>query len=294
MKIVLFGGDGQVGKEVLTRSELLNFEVRSPSIEEVDITEADQVNAYMDVVSPEVVINLAAYTAVDRAEEEQNLAFTINGEGAGNIARASAKIHARMIHVSTDYVFPGTGSKPLKEEDPADPPNVYGASKLEGEKQVREALHDRVLIVRTSSVHGQYGENFVHTMKQLFCSREEVSVVHDQIMSPTWAGWLAEVLLDLVRTNVGGVVHACSGFAISWYDFAEEIYLQLKLAECEGLKEVKLVPVPATRFPRPARRPAYSVMDTSRLTAILGRPPLDWKSGLKGHLQDLGVKKQES
>ena len=124
-------------------------------------------------------------------------------------------------------------------------------------------------------------------MKDLFCSRSEISVVNDQIMSPTWAGWLAEVLIDLAKMKATGMVHACSGAAISWHEFACEIYEQLKQAGVAGLNEMTIHPVPATEFPRPAPRPAYSVMDVSHLSALLGREPLDWKVGLKGHLEDI-------
>lgn len=287
MKIVVFGGDGQVGKEVLQRCEQLNFEVRAPDMHEVDITDSEQVSGYLHVVAPQLVINLAAYTAVDKAEEEKDLAYQVNAEGAGVIAKVSQRMNAHLIHVSTDYVFPGTEERPLREDDAVHPVNVYGASKLEGERQVREYMNEGALIVRTSSVHGQYGHNFVHAMRDLFCSRTEVSVVQDQIMSPTWAGWLAEVLLDLARLKATGLVHACSGASISWYDFAVEIYRQLQEISWEGLHDVSIKPVSSREFPRPAKRPQYSVMDVTHLSALLGREPLDWKDGLRGHIADL-------
>ncbi|MCB0334441.1 MAG: NAD(P)-dependent oxidoreductase, partial [Bdellovibrionales bacterium] len=189
----------------------------------------------------------------------------------------------RFIHISTDYVFQGTSSEPYTEEDETSPINVYGASKLAGEKGILEVLGDKATIVRTSSLHGKYGANFVHTMLELFSAREKVSVVSDQIMSPTWAGWLAGVLLDLCRIEEGGIFHACSEGALSWFEFAKAI---ADFADDDF--DVEIEPVPASTFPRPAPRPAYSVMSCEKLSKVLGRKPLSWDDGLKRHLRDIG------
>lgn len=297
MKILLFGGSGQLGHEVRTRALDLNFEVVAPVPSEVDVVEMSQVQFLTSSVKPDTVINCAAYTAVDKAEEERELAYRVNRDGVRNIARAAKEVGARVIHISTDYVFSGefpagVTPRPLREDDPTDPRNVYGASKLEGEQALLEELGDRGLVVRTSSLHGQHGENFVHTMLKLMREREVVKVVNDHIMSPTWAGWLAEVLLDLCRLELHGVVHASCAGAISWFDFAAGIREQVAPASPEVAK-VRLEPIRAEEFGRPAHRPPYSVFDCSRLSAALGRQPIPWQEGLRRHLIDLGLCKSD-
>lgn len=293
MKILLFGGSGQLGFELQKRALDLNFEVVSPVISEIDISDREQVLFLARQVKPDLVINAAAYTLVDKAEEEKEAAFLINRDGAGNVAQAAKDCNARLIQISTDYVFDGKGSSPVTESAPVNPLNVYGHSKLEGEREVQRIYPERSIIVRTSSLHGQKGVNFVHTMLDLFASRPVVKVVNDQFMSPTWAGWLAEVTLDLGRMDWNGVVHACCAGAISWYDFAEEI---LKLTEHRFAgKMPRLETTSASEFGRPAQRPQYSVLDCSLLTKIIGRKPIAWQEGLQGHLSDIGaLKKSEA
>lgn len=287
MKILLFGGSGQLGFEVQKRAFDLDFEVVSPVMSEVDITNISQVNFLTQKVRPDLVVNAAAYTAVDKAESEQDEAFKINRDGAGVVAQASREVGCRMIHVSTDYVFEGNGNTPLTERSLTNPLNVYGASKLAGEQQVLSILGKRGLVVRTSSLHGQRGENFVHTMIKLFSERELVKVVSDQWMSPTWAGWLAEVLLDLGRIECDGVVHASCAGAICWYDFAFAI-LESVRTKNENARRCKLEKTSVNEFVRPAKRPLYSVMDCTRLTSLLGRRPIPWQEGLRSHLSEIG------
>ena len=285
MKILLFGGSGQLGCEITERAKDLNFEIVFPVVSEINITEKEQVLFLTKKVQPELVVNAAAYTAVDQAEEEADDAFLINRDGAGNVALAAKEAGARMIHISTDYVFDGTATQPIKEEAAPNPLSVYGKSKLAGEHQVQEILGDRALILRTSSLHGKCGENFVHTMLNLFKEKESLSVVNDQRMSTTWAGWLAEVILDLGRIECGGIMHACCGGDITWYDFATKIY---EFVSNRLDHQIKINPVTTEEFPRPAARPKYSVLDTTKLRETLGRQPILWEDGLKGHLKDLG------
>lgn len=274
MKILLFGGSGQLGRELRDKAKDLSFDVIAPVTKEVDISDREQVTHLIKQVSPDVIINAAAYTLVDKAESERDLAFKINGEGPGIITEAASG--ARLIHVSTDYVFSGEATEPLTEQSPTGPINVYGESKLAGERAVLAGKNS--LVVRTASLHGPFGENFVHTMLKLFKEKETVSVVNDQIMSPTYAGWLAEVLLDLARMReVTGVLHAAGQGAISWFDFASEIKRQ------SGLKcEIK--PVSHTEFQRAARRPRYSALSTKALAEVLGRAAISWQEGLRLHL----------
>jgi dTDP-4-dehydrorhamnose reductase len=197
-----------------------------------------------------------------------------------------------MIHISTDYVFDGNGTEPISEEHKTNPVSVYGASKLEGEQKVLEIAGAQALVVRTSSLHGQRGVNFVHTMIDLFSKRDLVKVVSDQYMSPTWAGWLAEVLLDLGRIKCDGVVHASCAGIISWYDFAKEILDQVR-PTLENGANVRVETISASEFGRPAKRPSYSGFDCTKLSRILGRKPIPWQEGLKAHLRDIGRLQEE-
>ncbi len=291
MKILLFGGSGQLGFEILKRARALHFEVIAPVISELDITDREQVGFLCAKVRPDIVLNCAAYTAVDKAEEERSEAFRINADAAANVAQAAREAGAQLFHVSTDYVFSGTGSQPLKEGDSTGPINVYGESKLAGEVRVREIMGEGALVVRTSSLHGQHGVNFVHTMVKLMLERDVVKVVDDQFMSPTWAGWLAESMLDLCRldksqmaSKAGGLVHASGAGVCSWYDFAQEIR---GLIAPHVTVKARLEPISAAEFTRPARRPRYSAFDCGRLAMLLGRPPLGWRDGLRHHLAEI-------
>lgn len=289
MKILLFGGDGQLGYEINKRAFDLNFEIISPVISEVDISNFDQVKYLANEFKPDLIINCAAYTAVDKAETDADNAFLINKIGAKNVAMAADLVKGRLIHISTDYVFSGdAGNTPLKEDSPTDPKNVYGKSKLAGEDEALSATSGKCLILRTSSLFGLKGVNFPATMMKLFAQGGKVKVVSDQIMSPTWAGWLAEVILDLSRIRCEGVYNAsCSG-QVSWFDFAKEIYQATKLKQNypEGLE---ILPVSSAEFVRPASRPKYSVMDCSKLKKTLGRELMTWQIGLKEFLKDHGL-----
>lgn len=286
MKILLFGGSGQLGVEISKRARDLNFEIISPVQSELDISEEKQVRYLAKQVQPYIIVNCAAYTLVDKAEEENDAAFSINCEGAKNSALAAADCKCRLIHISTDYVFRGDTRAPLKEGDRCDPINVYGQSKLAGENEIRSVYPDRSLILRTSSLYGNKGVNFVRTMLDLFRTKELVKVVDDQYMSPTWAGWLAEVILDLSRLEASGLMHACCEGETNWYGFASLI-LELSRSRVEASKNLRIEPIPSAQFPRPAARPAYSVLNCDLLTNTLGRRPISWQDGLRFYLKEL-------
>jgi dTDP-4-dehydrorhamnose reductase len=291
MKILLFGGSGQLGFELKKRAADLNFSLVSPVTKEVDITESAQVKNLVESVKPDVVINSAAYTAVDKAEQEQERAFAVNADGAKCVAEACAVTGARLIHISTDYVFDGLTGSPLSEEDAVNPVSVYGRSKLQGEDYVREIVGDRGLVVRTQALYGQKGVNFVHTMLKLFGEREELKIVDDQFVSPTWAGWLAEAVLDLARLPASGVLHAsCSG-TVSWFDFASEIH-RLAAPSFAGKPMARLERTTAGELNRPARRPVFSVFDVSKISRVLQRPPMEWSDALETFLVEVGVVKR--
>lgn len=287
MKILLFGGSGQLGLEVQKRAEDLNFALVSPVISEIDITDLAQLRFLVKQVKPDLIINSAAYTNVDKAESESAEAFAINAEGAKNVALAAADSRTRLFHISTDFVFGDSITRPLVETDPTEPLSVYGKSKFEGEKNIMSVLSDNYLIIRTSSLHGRHGNNFVHRMLELFAQREELSIVSDRFMSATWAGWLAEVLLDLARIPSSGILHASCEGALSWFDFAAEI-LELARPKIPNAAKLKLLPVSGDAFPLPAKRPKYSVLDCSKLAGLLGRKPISWRLGLRAHLKELG------
>jgi len=288
VKILIFGGAGQLGFEILKRAYDLNFEVVSPVLSEVDVTNQKEVNSFTDLINPDLIINCAAYTNVDKAEEDKEAAFLLNADAAGFVAEAAKRNNARIFHISTDYVFSGNGSVPLKEEDPTGPLGIYGKSKLKGEELVQEVASDKSLIIRTSSLFGVRGINFVGTMLKLFAEKEELNVVSDQFMSPTWAGWLSEILLDLARIPSSGVLHATNGGVITWFDFANKI-LELSKDSIPNARKLKINPVSAKEFARPAPRPAFSVLDTEKLTKLVGRKPMSWEMALEEYLKDAGV-----
>lgn len=295
MKLLVFGGGGQLGYELLSRARDLRFEVLAPVMSEMDISDQSAVVKFTKSVHPAAIINAAAYTAVDKAETERDLAFAVNSTGAHNVAVAAKAVGCRLLHVSTDYVFYGDGSHPLSEIDAVNPNGVYGCSKLEGEKRIREEYPEQSVIVRTSSLHGQRGENFVHTMLKLFAERDVVKVVDDQRMSPTWAGWLAEALLDLSRIDLSGfdfssapgagLLHGSAVGDVSWFEFASAIYED---AVQTVPWKAKLERTTMAQLARPAPRPKFSVFNVSKIAKVLGRTPIGWREGLRAHLGDIG------
>ncbi|WP_199621241.1 dTDP-4-dehydrorhamnose reductase [Paenibacillus alkalitolerans] len=226
---------------------------------------------------PDAVIHCAAYTAVDRAESEPDEAYRINAAGTRNVAVAAREIGAKLTYVSTDYVFDGSGTRPYSEYDRPNPQTVYGKSKLAGEQLV-QTLHERYFIVRTSWLYGRHGNNFVKTMLKLGSERERLKVVHDQVGSPTSTLDLARFLLELVRTDYYGIYHASNAGSCSWYEFAKAIF------EESGLK-VQVDPCTTGQIPRPAPRPAYSVMDRMaiRVNGLTDLP--HWREALRQYVR---------
>jgi dTDP-4-dehydrorhamnose reductase len=257
------------------------------SREELLVEDSSGINKTFESYRPNYCINCAAYTAVDKAESEKELAFKINVEAVGLLAKASREYDCRFIHISTDYVFDGTATIPYSEESATNPQSVYGESKLEGEKLAINA-NPGSLIIRTSWVYSEFGKNFVKTMLKLMSEREEINVVNDQVGSPTYAADLAESLLQIIGTlqthyspltahlpiAIGTpIYHFSNDGIISWYDFA------LAIKELSGSK-CKVNPVPTSQYPTPARRPAYSVLDKAKIQATFGIELNDWKKSL--------------
>lgn len=281
MRVLIFGGTGMLGHSLLAAARARGYAALALSREQADIEDAEKLLYWAETFQPEAVINCAAYTKVDLAEGEgREKAFAVNGAAVRNVVAAAAAAGARLLHVSTDYVFDGTESEPYLEDAPTNPLSVYGQSKLLGE---REALTDpRALVVRTSWLFGPGGPNFVATMVRLIEEGKlPLRVVHDQEGCPTYTPYLAEALLDLVPLELTGVVHYRNRERVSWHGFAEVI------ARLWAGTAVEVEPVTTREFPRPAPRPAWSVLDVSRFEAAAGRRVEAWETGLADYLSAL-------
>jgi dTDP-4-dehydrorhamnose reductase len=287
MKLLLFGSSGQLGNDLRIRAEALNFDFFASVQNELDIRDRSQVFGLIKKIKPEVIVNAAAYTNVDLAETQPAECFAVNRDAVGIMSEAAKEFGARLAHISTDYVFDGTSEKALTETDPTNPINVYGRSKLEGENLALDILGDRALILRTAWLHGSRGSNFVQTMLRLFREKPEIKVVNDQWGSPTWTGWLAEAILDLVRLDCGGVMHAVGAGTATWFEVAKYI-LETANKNLDEEFEVNILPQTTAECARPAKRPRYSVLDTGLISKTLGREPQPWKDGIKCHLKELG------
>ena len=279
MKVLITGAGGQVGWE-LQRTVSTGIEITALHRVELDIADQAAVLSVIKELQPDLVINAAAYTAVDKAEEEVDRAYKVNVDGAANIARAVEDCSARLIHISTDFVFDGTGTKPYLPGDEPKPSGVYGASKLQGERAVMTETSGRAVILRTAWVYSVHGSNFVKTMLRLMAEREELGVVDDQVGTPTWAKELAKTIwLIAGKTDMQGTYHWTDDGKASWYDFALAIQ-----EEAYGLgllqKMIPIKPIKTEEYPTPARRPAYSVLDkTSTLEALDCKAP-HWRKSL--------------
>ena len=296
MRILLLGGNGQVGYE-LVRSLSAYGEVvattRSGQLpdgctcEVADLSDPASLPALVARVSPDLVVNAGAYTAVDRAEDERELAFKVNAEAPGALAEACARAGLPIIHFSTDYVFDGTGTCPYREDDATAPLGVYGASKWAGEQAVREsgAAHK---IFRLCWVYGPRGGNFLLTMLRLARERDVLRVVADQVGTPTPAAWIADATAQAlaVKPDATGTWHLAAGGQGSWFDFASEIVQQ---AAASGLIEraPRVEAITTAEFPTKAQRPAWSVLDTSALAADFGVSLPDWRNGVTSCLASL-------
>ncbi len=276
MRALVLGGTGMLGRAVACEGRRRGAGVLALSRAQADIADPDRLAYWCARFDPEVVFNCAAFTKVDDCERERDRAFQINGEAVANVVEAAGNCGARVVHVSTDYVFDGQGQRPYREGDPVAPQSAYGASKLVGEQA---ALDDpRSLVVRTSWLFGPDGPNFVATMLRLISEgRTPLRVVDDQVGAPTYTPFLARALWDLAAQNVRGVIHYCNREATSWCGFTRAIVASTR-------PETEVVPVTTDEFPRPAPRPRYSVLDTGRIERSLGRPVEPWLAGLSNYL----------
>jgi dTDP-4-dehydrorhamnose reductase len=274
-KIIVTGANGQLGMELRkVASSYPLFEFVFATRQELPLDNPGMIDSYIARQLPQYLINCAAYTAVDNAESEKELAYKINAEAPGVIANACKRNNVQLIHISTDYVFDGMGKTPYREVDATDPVNLYGDSKLEGEKNVMNS-DPGAIIIRTAWVYSEFGKNFVKTMLRLMAERDQISVVSDQSGTPTYAADLAEAILTIISSQQwkAGVYHFSNEGNITWYDFAVAIK-ELSGSSC------KVNPIPSSQYPTPAKRPVYSVLDKTKIRQTFGIRPKDWKESL--------------
>jgi dTDP-4-dehydrorhamnose reductase len=284
MKIVVTGSKGQLGSEIKFLSPQHEFGFIFIDLEELDLTKLDEIPTYLSTQNPDFIINCAAYTAVDRAEDEFVLADIINAKAPAKIAQYCAESGCRLIHISTDYVFDGNFKKPIEESDKPNPRSVYGKTKLAGENAILILLSN-AYIIRTSWVYSEFGNNFVKTMLRLGNEKADISVVSDQVGTPTWARDLAETILKIIhQIEVGkdhpGIYHFSNGGTISWYNFGYEI-MNLANLNC------KVHPISTSDYPTRAERPQYSVLSKSKIKSQLEINIPHWKESLKSCLNNM-------
>jgi dTDP-4-dehydrorhamnose reductase len=281
--VLVTGANGQLGKELqqLEKKWLL-FRFLFLSREDLPIHHFELVRNFFKTSKPSVLINCAAYTAVDKAEQEPLLARQVNAEAVGLLAAVCAANQCRFIHVSTDYVFDGTATSPYKEEDLTAPQSVYGQTKLEGERQALLA-NPQTVIIRTSWVYSSFGKNFVKTIIRLLQDKPQISVVQDQLGSPTFAADLANSILQIISSNnwIPGIYNYSNSGIISWYQFAEEI------GKLVG-SSTPIKGISTAEYPTPAKRPAWSVLDTSKIVSTYGVTIKDWKESLGQCIREIG------
>ena len=283
MKLLVTGAKGQLGSEIKYLSSKLDFEFEFIDREELDLSSTEAIIPLLNKINPDYIINCAAYTAVDRAEDETELAQLINVDAPREIAVFCKNNGSRLIHISTDYVFDGDFNRPINEEDNPNPQSVYGQTKLEGEKAIRQFLKD-AYIIRTAWVYSSFGNNFVKTMLRLGKEKDELNVVSDQIGSPTYARDLAAAILQIIieienGNDQPGLYHFSNDGECSWYEFASEI---MSMAELN----CKVNPIPTSEFPTKAERPKYSVLDKTKIKSRFALNIPTWSVSLQNVLKN--------
>jgi len=276
-KIVVLGSEGMLGRDLLVTlshaHEVIGFDKN-----DIDITRQRATAELLRDIAPDCVVNAAGYTDVDRCEKMVRKAFSVNGEGVKNVAKACRYVSAKLVHISTDYVFDGEKGSPYHEEDPPNPINIYGESKLMGERYVERYLDD-YLIIRTQWLYGKQGPNFVETILALAEKTVRIEVVNDQTGSPTYTSDLSRGICHLVERGVRGIFHVTNQGACSWYEFALEI---IRLSD--GVR-AEIVPVTSKALNRPAERPSFSVLDCGKFGRVTGMAMRSWRDGLRDYFR---------
>ncbi|PON18062.1 dTDP-4-dehydrorhamnose reductase [Candidatus Entotheonella serta] len=291
MKTFVVGHRGMLAQSLPLMLERSGFTVMTQGRPDVDLTHTASMSQALTTIRPDIVINAAAYTAVDQAESEPEQAYAVNGHGIQHLSETCRELGMPLIHVSTDYVFDGTSRTPYCEDDTPAPLGVYGASKWQGEAALR-TRHPQHLIVRTAWLYSHSGHNFVKTMLRLGRERDVLRVVDDQHGCLTYSLDLAEAIATMCQrirhdksTTPWGTYHFCSAGQTTWYEFAVAIFEEAKAFEPFRVREI--IPIPTTDYPTPARRPAYSVLDCSKIQSHFGITPRPWRDSLRACLQEL-------
>lgn len=291
MKVLVTGSLGMLGQDLMARLERPGFAVIGLDLPELDITGSAEVFTRLNTIKPNLVINCAAYTAVDKAESEPDKAFAVNRDGSAYLADACSRLGIPLLHLSTDYVFDGKAKQPYREDAPTNPLSVYGQSKFDGEEAVRSRLTEH-LIVRTAWLYGVHGHNFVKTILRLAREREELKVVSDQYGCPTWTGDLAEALVAMAgqihenqKLIQWGTYHFCGGAPTTWYEFAQAIVKQGRLRE--NMRAVRVLPIPTSNYPTPAQRPRWSVLECNKIQRDFHIRQRPWKEALEAMFGEL-------
>lgn len=282
MNILITGSNGQLGNEIKKlENQYPNWNFIYGDLPEIDITNKELVESIVIQNTVNAIINCAAYTAVDKAEEDKELALQVNAIGPSILAEVSQEYQLQLIHISTDFVFDGKNYQPYDEEDVTKPVSVYGLTKLEGEKMVLQRYSDAV-IIRTSWLYSSFGNNFVKTMQRLGSEKTQLNVIFDQVGTPTYAGDLADAVLKILNSNVpkAGIYHYSNEGVTSWYDFAKEI-MELSNIEC------KILPITTAMYPTPATRPHYSIMSKQKIKETFEIEIPYWKDSLKKCIDEL-------
>ena len=283
--VLVTGSGGQLGFE-LKRTVPEHITILAATRDALDISDAVAVNTFVETHKPVAIINAAAYTAVDKAEEEQTLAHSINAVGARNLAQAAADHEIKLLQISTDFVFDGMAHSPMSPNASCEPQGYYGQSKLAGELAIQEVLGNKAYIVRTAWLYSSHGNNFVKTMLRLMSDRESLGVIADQVGTPTWANGLAKSLWQALAVDATGLHHWTDAGVASWYDFAQAIMeegVSLGLLE----KPIVINPLTTVDYPTPASRPAYSVLDKTQTWEALGVAGEHWRVGLRQMMNEL-------
>ena len=286
-KVLLIGAKGQVGQELQVTLPYLG-EVISIGREELDLTNSEKISQLIREIHPDYLVNAAAYTAVDKAETEPDLAYSINAIAPKIMAESAEKIKAKFLHISTDYVFDGRKNTPYLETDLTNPLGVYGQSKLRGEEEIK-TVNSQAIILRTAWVYGSYGKsNFVKTMLRLGKEREELKVVVDQVGSPTWSKDIATAITQLLINvdNPPGIYNFTNSGVASWFDLTKAIFEEAKISGIP-LKIQRVIPITTAEYPTPAVRPAYSVLSGQKISQQLDYIPPYWRDSLKAMLNQL-------